>query len=707
MRRDKLVFASLCLAFTIAVLPGIACSFDYKDEVLGTGNSDLFVSVQSVDPNGAVTVGGVDMQPLTGFTFAWGDGATTTGFFPATHTYADTARNYVVSVTANHTTGDDPTVQVRVRFVDSVLSSPPLPANMRVTIPSAVVPLFDRFTGSKWADLSFFDDTYFAVLSRTTIEGTLSLAAKVQSDLANGDHILINNRFDQVVLLDPSVNYGYSLFLTNPIAIALSSGFLRGSIDWLSLCHEMGHNVTLNFPASFPYGAKNLGAANAIYAETLAQVFSFATIYELVNNNAAYGIPDDLGLEIGMRGKNGVKLLKSMYDEYVASGMPFSSWNDSATSADDTAKTFLTLAYKFVQHAEAEGMGYKAPVQRMMRLLGTFDSSALHAYDPGNNSTAGAMFRSTLLVSAISYAFQKDLRAEFLALKFPIDDQAYASLIAAAEALRPPTLTLAKSGTGSGTVTSSPPGINCGADCSASYNSGAAVTLTASADAGSYFTGWSAPCSGNGTCTVTLTADTQITAAFSPVGFFDTVQKAFIGYYQRPADPGGLIYWAERLNSSTGNLTEIIGAYANSPEAQALYGTINSNNIGNVVDSIYMALFHRHSETEGLNYYIDGFNAGHFTAATIMLNVLDGAQNSDLASVNNKLTAANLFTKTIDPELDGTNFQVTYAGEGDVINARSFLDSVTQDPATIPTQNATTTYMKSNIADPGDPILNR
>jgi len=51
------------------------------------------------------------------------------------------------------------------------------------------------------------------------------------------------------------------------------------------------------------------------------------------------------------------------------------------------------------------------------------------------------------------------------------------------------TMTLAKAGTGSGTVTSSPAGINCGATCSFGFTSGASVTLTATASAGSTFTG--------------------------------------------------------------------------------------------------------------------------------------------------------------------------------------------------------------------------
>jgi hypothetical protein len=210
----------------------------------------------------------------------------------------------------------------------------------------------------------------------------------------------------------------------------------------------------------------------------------------------------------------------------------------------------------------------------------------------------------------------------------------------------------------------------------------------------------------NGTVLSSAELYTPLIADVFSSPYFDTVQKVYIGYYQRPADPGGLIYWADRLDKTGGNLNEIIEAYANSPESQALYGTINSGTISNVVNAIYNTLFGRNAESGGLNFYVNGFNSGQFTAATIMLNVLYGSQNQDLQSINNKLAAANLFTRTIDPELDGMNFQVTYAGEGDAIKARTFLASVTADPATVPTKDGTAMYMKSNIADPGDPILN-
>ncbi len=76
-------------------------------------------------------------------------------------------------------------------------------------------------------------------------------------------------------------------------------------------------------------------------------------------------------------------------------------------------------------------------------------------------------------------------------------------------------LTVSKSGLGSGTVSSSQTGINCGNDCSESYAHGGSVTLTASPTLGSTFAGWSGACSGTGNCTVTMTQAQNVTATFN------------------------------------------------------------------------------------------------------------------------------------------------------------------------------------------------
>jgi len=77
-------------------------------------------------------------------------------------------------------------------------------------------------------------------------------------------------------------------------------------------------------------------------------------------------------------------------------------------------------------------------------------------------------------------------------------------------------LGVTRGGTGSGTVTSSPSGINCGASCSSSFVSGTSVTLTATPAAGSTFAGWGGACSGTATtCTVSMTAARSVTANFN------------------------------------------------------------------------------------------------------------------------------------------------------------------------------------------------
>ncbi|HET6867778.1 MAG TPA: PASTA domain-containing protein [Solirubrobacteraceae bacterium] len=74
-------------------------------------------------------------------------------------------------------------------------------------------------------------------------------------------------------------------------------------------------------------------------------------------------------------------------------------------------------------------------------------------------------------------------------------------------------LTVAKSGSGSGSVTSSPNGIDCGSTCSTPFAAGP-LTLTATAAAGSTFVGWSGDCSGAGPCTLALSGDRAVTARF-------------------------------------------------------------------------------------------------------------------------------------------------------------------------------------------------
>jgi hypothetical protein len=81
-------------------------------------------------------------------------------------------------------------------------------------------------------------------------------------------------------------------------------------------------------------------------------------------------------------------------------------------------------------------------------------------------------------------------------------------------------LTVNKAGTGTGTVTSDPAGVNCGADCTDSFIEDTDVTLTAHPGLKSYLAGWIGDCSGtNPTTSVTMDTDKHCIATFGyPVG---------------------------------------------------------------------------------------------------------------------------------------------------------------------------------------------
>jgi len=84
-------------------------------------------------------------------------------------------------------------------------------------------------------------------------------------------------------------------------------------------------------------------------------------------------------------------------------------------------------------------------------------------------------------------------------LQYPVDDFTLQTTIA---------------GSGSGSLSSNPGGINCPGVCSADYPVGTMVNLTPSPDGGSVFAGWSGDCSGMGACAVTMDQMRSVTANF-------------------------------------------------------------------------------------------------------------------------------------------------------------------------------------------------
>lgn len=84
---------------------------------------------------------------------------------------------------------------------------------------------------------------------------------------------------------------------------------------------------------------------------------------------------------------------------------------------------------------------------------------------------------------------------------------------------KPHSLTILKTGAGTGVIVSSPPRINCGPVCAEKFNEGTPITLTVTPAVDSLFVQWSGvACPGTGPCVVTMNSDTTISAVFQPTG---------------------------------------------------------------------------------------------------------------------------------------------------------------------------------------------
>jgi phospholipase C len=87
----------------------------------------------------------------------------------------------------------------------------------------------------------------------------------------------------------------------------------------------------------------------------------------------------------------------------------------------------------------------------------------------------------------------------------------------------PLSLAVSVAGPGTGVITSTPAGINCGQTCSSTFKAGTSVTLNAVPAANSTFAGWSGACSGTAACTIKGANAVAVTATFKLNGSLNAI----------------------------------------------------------------------------------------------------------------------------------------------------------------------------------------
>ena len=427
-------FLCLLLLWAVCSLPGLAQTteiFNYKQALTGP-NRTLTASINTINrTTGEVVFGGGDSRgpttPGLFFTWIWGDGTSNNGFFPQTKRYADVTKNYVAKVVANYSATEKDTVEMLVGFVLGKITPVPLDARFRVILPGQPVSLSSSNSYGIPPTMRPLPDNLFTDVSRADFEYLFQIGAVIEHDFVNGDVMMPGGKFEQYALRDSVFSGAYALWYSRPVSFGIGNGFIKGAdSDFSTMYHEMAHNITLNFPANYQYGGKTDGPANAIFSEAIAQIFQHSVGYELINKYQQYGLDDFWLFKLKQNLTSNVRFQRTMFAEYTNTGMKFNTFYDAskndAQRSREVLRTFLTVPYMFFGYTEEQGKGYRAPVKRLMQYLGRFNPDWLKRYDPQTDSPVANSFRATLWVAAISHVFQKDLRADFRAIGYPVSD---------------------------------------------------------------------------------------------------------------------------------------------------------------------------------------------------------------------------------------------------------------------------------------------
>jgi hypothetical protein len=140
------------------------------------------------------------------------------------------------------------------------------------------------------------------------------------------------------------------------------------------------------------------------------------------------------------------------------------------------------------------------------------------------------------------------------------------------------------------------------------------------------------------------------------------IAEQYIAYYDRAADESGFEFWLD----SPLSIEEISASFAQQQETADKYPfTMTTTEL---VDQVYMNVFNREADDEGLSYWVGALDGGLVTRSEMIIAIVNGATGDDQRTLDNKSVIA-----------------IDYANSGlnDYDNAVSVMDGVTSDAETV------------------------
>lgn len=152
------------------------------------------------------------------------------------------------------------------------------------------------------------------------------------------------------------------------------------------------------------------------------------------------------------------------------------------------------------------------------------------------------------------------------------------------------------------------------------------------------------------------------------------VEQAYLAYFGRPADLGGMNYWLGK------SVAEMDAGFAASQEYANLYSGMTNDQR---VEQVYQNLFGRPSDPAGKAYWVNQLNTGQATIGTLVSTMEANALGVDVGTINNRLTFAINFTASLTPAQDAG-----YSGTVSANAARAAVSEVTYTDASLATARA-------------------
>lgn len=176
----------------------------------------------------------------------------------------------------------------------------------------------------------------------------------------------------------------------------------------------------------------------------------------------------------------------------------------------------------------------------------------------------------------------------------------------------------------------------------------------------------------------------------SNVEFTDVIQALYVGYFGRPADPGGFRSFQQQLTSlkASENFADLsaryttdaatrklIDSFGSSDESKAMY----TGDTATFVKAVYNNILDRAPDAGGLNFWVGAIDSGNLTRANASLSIMSGALSNttaqgkiDATLIGKKISVASNFTFAVD----GQNQDASYVGLAAAGVARDLLVKV-------------------------------